>query len=115
MWQSLLDDNPNLVNQLIENGGILRQSNPKNIERKVARFGQETSFEGYRTLLVNDRGGGDMGDHINQLGYQIGYCYIDNLQEGKLTTFVTSYSKEVDVSKIARNCGGGGHVGAAGI
>lgn len=115
LWQSLLDDSPELVSQLIKHGGILRQANLKNIERKVARFGQETSFEGYRTLLVNDRGGGDMGDYINQLGYQIGYCYIDNLQEGKLTTFVTLYSKEVDVSKIARKFGGGGHVGAAGF
>ena len=115
LWEPLLDDDPKMVNQLIMKGSILRASQLKIIRRKVARYGQEIIFEGYRTLLVNDRGSGEMGDHINQLGYQIGYCYIDNLQDGKLTTFITLYSKEVDVSIIARKFGGGGHVGAAGF
>ncbi|MCH7663016.1 MAG: hypothetical protein IH859_04000 [Chloroflexi bacterium] len=115
LWEPLLDDDAKMVNQLIKNGSILYAAQLNNIQRKVARYGQETSFEGYRTLLVNDRGSGEMGNHINQLGYQIGYCYIDSLKGGQLTTFVTLYSKEIDVSQIARKFGGGGHVGAAGF
>lgn len=115
LWQPLLDDDDEILNQLIDHGGILRQANLNSIERKVSRFGQEVIFEGHKTLLVNDRGNGDMGDYINKLGYEIGYCYIDILQNGTLNTVVTLYSKDVDVSQIARKFGGGGHPGAAGF
>jgi hypothetical protein len=115
LWKPLLDDDTDLVSQIIEEGSILYAARLKNIQRKIARFGHETNFEGYKTLVVNARGTGEMGDHINKQGYEIGYCYIDNIQEEKLTTFVTLYSKVVDVSQIASKFGGGGHPGAAGF
>jgi hypothetical protein len=72
-------------------------------------------FEGHRTLAINDRGSGEMGALIRQLGYEIGYCYFEAEQNGELKTFVTLYSDRVDVSEIARKFGGGGHEGAAGF
>lgn len=115
LWIPLLDDDTDLLNEIIQNGSILRQAQLLNIERKVAQLGQEVQFEGHKTLMVNMRGMGEMGEHINKLGYDIGYCYVDMIVEGNLLTKVTLYSKTVDVSQIARKYGGGGHAGAAGF
>lgn len=115
LWAPLLDDDANLLNQLIEQGSILRAAQLVIIERKVKNWGHEVEFEGHRTLMINDRGQGEMGEHIANLGYEIGYCYIDAMQAGKLITKVTLYSKVVDVSIIAKKFGGGGHAGAAGF
>ena len=41
--------------------------------------------------------------------------YVDKLSDGQLMTFVTLYSDQIDVSKIAMKFGGGGHKGAAGF
>jgi nanoRNase/pAp phosphatase (c-di-AMP/oligoRNAs hydrolase) len=43
------------------------------------------------------------------------YTYADEMQVGGLTTVVTLYSDQVDVSVIATRYGGGGHAGAAGF
>ncbi|MDH5505830.1 MAG: hypothetical protein OEZ02_01250 [Anaerolineae bacterium] len=115
LWQPLLNDDPHAVAQLIETGAILREARLQGIRRKTASAGFEVTFEGHRTLAVNERGSGDMGQHIRDIGYTIAYCYIDKLLDGTLTTFVTLYSAEVDVSEIARKFGGGGHRGAAGF
>ncbi|MEK6256467.1 MAG: hypothetical protein N2C13_03995 [Chloroflexota bacterium] len=115
LWKSLLDNDPSMLNQLIESGSILRAAQLTSIQRKVKAYGQEVEFEGHRTLMVNERGTGEMGEYIGKLGYEIGYCYIDMPQEGKLMTKVTLYSKVVDVSVIASKFGGGGHAGAAGF
>lgn len=115
LWNPLLDNDADLINQLIEEGIILHAARLLNIQRQVSSIGHEIVFEGHKTLVVNARGTGEMGDYINKSGYAIGYCYIDNIQEGKLTTSVTLYSKVVDVSDIACKFGGGGHAGAAGF
>lgn len=115
LWQPLLDDDSRLLQELIAEGGMLRQARLLDIRRTVQKYGFELSFEGYRTLAVNARSSGDVGAIIRQQGYQIAYCYVDIWQNGKLITAVTLYSAEVDVSKIARKFGGGGHHGAAGF
>jgi nanoRNase/pAp phosphatase (c-di-AMP/oligoRNAs hydrolase) len=93
----------------------LREARLRNIQSATARYGFVVTFEGHRTLAVNLRGSGDLGEHIRNCGYEIAYCYIDNLVDGELFTFVSLYSKEVDVAKIAQRFGGGGHRGAAGF
>ena len=115
LWTSLLDNNPNTNNQIIRNGKILRDARLKEISKSVSRRGFPVIFEGYHTLVINMRGSGDIGQRIRDLGYEIGYCYIDTLHNGKITTFVTLYSSTVDVSLIAQRFGGGGHSGAAGF
>jgi oligoribonuclease NrnB/cAMP/cGMP phosphodiesterase (DHH superfamily) len=87
----------------------------REIRRSVARFGQKVMFEGHPTLAINQRADGDLGDHIRKKGYDIAYCYIETVQNGKLMTFVTLFSDKVDVSEIAKKYGGGGHKGAAGF
>lgn len=115
LWQRLLEDEQDLVAELIERGGLLYQARMKQIAQAVDHRGFETTFEGHRTLAINQRGSGDMGEYIRQSGYVIGYCYAEVMRAGRLQTIVTLYSDQVDVSEIARKFGGGGHRGAAGF
>lgn len=114
-WVPLLDDDQSKVQQLTERGAVLYEARVLDIQDVVQRYGFEIVFEGHRTLAVNHHGSGDMGEHIRQLGYEIGYCFVDVLRDGRLQTTVTLYSDQVDVSQLARKHGGGGHPGAAGF
>lgn len=115
LWVPLLDDNHEALEQIIEMGGAIRDARLREIRRAAARFGYTVIFEGYRTLVINLRGSGDLGAQIRAMGYDIGYCYVDKVSEGQLMTYVTLYSDTVDVSQIAQKFGGGGHAGAAGF
>jgi oligoribonuclease NrnB/cAMP/cGMP phosphodiesterase (DHH superfamily) len=115
LWEPLLNDDPVFVREIIEKGRQLREARIREIRRTIFRWGYPVTIEGYQTLAVNTHGSGDIGQHIRDLGYEIAYCYVDNFQNGELTTYVTLYSDEVDVSEIAKRFGGGGHFGAAGF
>ena len=115
LWVPLLDNDPETLANLIELGGTLREARLRDIRRATARNSFEVTFEGYRTLAINQRGSGDLGAQIRKMGYELGYCYIDKVSEGQLMTYVTLYSDQIDVSKIAQKFEGGGHAGAAGF
>jgi oligoribonuclease NrnB/cAMP/cGMP phosphodiesterase (DHH superfamily) len=115
LWKPLLDGDQIFVKQLIESGQVLYEARSKSIRDVVGHYGFETMFEGHRTLVVNHRGNGDMGEHIRQIGYELAYCYVEVVRDGRLQTVVTLYSDQIDVSEIARKFGGGGHRGAAGF
>jgi len=115
LWGPLLNDDQSVINKIIDDGKILRDARLRGIRRSVRMRGFEVSFEGYRTLAINLRGSGDIGQQVRDLGYEIAYCYVDNFQHESLTTFVTLYSETVNVSEIAKKFGGGGHRGAAGF
>lgn len=115
LWQPLLDDDPQAVQELVSYGSLLREAHLRDIRRSVTRYGQPVTFEGHSTLAINRRADGDLGEYIRKQGYEIAYCYIEGLQNGKLVTFVTLFSDKVDVSEIAHKFGGGGHQGASGF
>lgn len=115
LWVPLLDDDQKFVARLIERGEVLYQARIVSIEKKITRQGFEIEFEGYKTLAMNSRASGELGESIRKKGYEIGYCYTESMQNGELMTFVTLYSDKVDVSEIAKKFGGGGHPSAAGF
>lgn len=115
LWEPLLNDDQALVGRIIADGKILYDARLHEIHQTIDVYGFEVAFEGHRTLAINDRGTGDMGEAIRQAGYDIAYCYVEAIRGGKRQTFVTLYSAAVDVSVIARKYGGGGHRGAAGF
>jgi oligoribonuclease NrnB/cAMP/cGMP phosphodiesterase (DHH superfamily) len=115
LWLPLLADNPAVLQRLIERGSVLRSAQLNDIRQRVARYGYPVIFEGQRTLAINTPGNGDIGAAIRALNYTLGYCYVDGLQNGRLMTFVSLFSSEVDVSRIAQKFSGGGHPGAAGF
>jgi len=115
LWKPLLDDDPDELARLIQLGGTIREARLREIRRATSRYSFSATFEGYRTLVINLRGSGDLGEQIRNMGYEIGYCYVDKINDGQLMTYVTLYSDSVDVSQIAQKFGGGGHAGAAGF
>jgi len=115
LWQSLLDNEPALLENIITEGHKANIIRLKEIKRMVAERGFVVQFEGHQTMAVNEKGNGDIGQYIRDCGYDIAYCYFDTMQNNEVTTNVTIYSEKSDVSEIARKFGGGGHAGAAGF
>lgn len=115
LWEPLLDDKDEPLETLIQDGQLLYDARMHGIEQSVAGYGFEVTFEGHRTLAINDSGTGEMGEYIRNQGYDVAYCYVEAVRAGRRQTFVTLYSEKVDVSVIARKYGGGGHRGAAGF
>ena len=114
-WKPLLEDDPSTLERMIEEGAWLREIKLRNVHRMMKSRSFEVRFEGYRTLAVNTRGSGDVGNYGRDSGYEIVYAYVDEMRVDGLTTVVTLYSDQVDVSVIAQRYGGGGHAGAAGF
>jgi oligoribonuclease NrnB/cAMP/cGMP phosphodiesterase (DHH superfamily) len=115
LWTPLLNGDPGILENIITKGKDLREARLRDIRRTVLNRGFSVTIEGNRTLVLNIRGSGDIGEQVRSLGYDMAYCYADNLHNGEITTYVSLYSKDVDVSIIANRFGGGGHPGAAGF
>ena len=114
-WKPLLDDDQGTVKRMIEEGAWLREIALQNVKRLVEARGFEVRFDTHRTLVLNEFGNGDLGQYGRDQGYEVVYCYVDQLKNGVLTTTVTLFSATVDVSLIALRYGGGGHAGASGF
>ena len=115
LWEPLLNGDRQSLQRIIAKGEVLLEARMRRIRGEVSNYGYQIIFEGHRALAINRSGNGDLGARIREEGYTLAYCYVDNVQNGELKTFVSLYSDEVDVSKIARRFGGGGHPGAAGF
>jgi oligoribonuclease NrnB/cAMP/cGMP phosphodiesterase (DHH superfamily) len=115
IWGPLMEGDQDLIQRLIERGKILLNARLRRLELAIRHRAFEITFEGHRTLAINQRCSGDLGELIRRQGYAIGYCYYEEPQNDRLMTFVTLYSDQVDVSTIAEKFGGGGHEGAAGF
>jgi oligoribonuclease NrnB/cAMP/cGMP phosphodiesterase (DHH superfamily) len=115
LWIPLFEDNPFLLREIISEGQRLREIHLASSQRQIERYGFEVEFEGHRTLAINTHGNGDLGQQGRDLGYEIIYCYMDQMICGQLTTVVTLFSKHADVSMIAQKYHGGGHHNAAGF
>jgi oligoribonuclease NrnB/cAMP/cGMP phosphodiesterase (DHH superfamily) len=114
-WKPLLEGDTSTLEKMIEQGVWLREIKLRNVHRMMKARSFEVRFEGCRTLAVNTRGSGDVGNYGRDCGYEIVYAYVDEMRVGGLTTVVALYSDQVDVSVIAQRYGGGGHAGAAGF
>jgi len=115
LWHPLVNNDPEILNEIIQKGKILREARLRDLRRSILKRGFPVLLEGHRTLVLNIHGSGDIGQHIRDMGYEIAYCYVDTLLNGEINTFVSLYSAVVDVSMIAKRFGGGGHIGAAGF
>ncbi|MFH2038639.1 MAG: hypothetical protein ABIJ65_04315 [Chloroflexota bacterium] len=115
LWVPLFEGDAGLLEEITKKGHAIRDFHLKDIQKAVQRRGFEVEFEGSRTLVINKPGNGDIGQYSRDLGYEMAYCYFDQMQAGRLITSVTLFSGQVDVSKIAQRFGGGGHAGAAGF
>ena len=115
LWVALIENDPSLLESILSEGARLREIRLNQIEYLIKHRGYGVRFESHKTLAINNSGNGDFGQLGRDMGYEIVYCYIDEMQNGVLSTSVTLYSASVDVSLIAQRYGGGGHAGAAGF
>jgi oligoribonuclease NrnB/cAMP/cGMP phosphodiesterase (DHH superfamily) len=115
LWVPLLEGDPETIKLITDEGIRLLEIRLSEINKQIEQLGFEVQFEGQRTLVINVPGNGDLGQRGRDLGYEIIYCYEDRIQAGQITTSVTLFSRQVDVSVIARRYGGGGHAHAAGF
>jgi len=97
--------------RLLRDGATVERYKSQSDEGVNVSIGYEVEFEGYRCFACNrarvssDR----FGDRMDRYDLLIPY-YHDGTQ-----WTVSLYSEKVDVSKIAKARGGGGHKGAAGF
>jgi len=115
LWLPLFEDDQDVLGQMIKEGAWLREITLKNVDRLMESRSFEVQFERHKTLAINASSTGDVGNYGRSRGYDIVYCYRDEMQPTGLATNVTLYSDKVDVSVIAKKYGGGGHAGAAGF
>jgi len=115
LWIPLFENDQSTMDKILQNGKVLREARLKTIRRTLLSKGFAVTLDGHKTLVVNLRGSGDIGQQVRNMGYEIAYCYSDDLHNEELTTFVSLYSDKVDVADIAKQYGGGGHSGAAGF
>jgi oligoribonuclease NrnB/cAMP/cGMP phosphodiesterase (DHH superfamily) len=114
-WVPLFDDDRATLDQMIKEGAWLREISLRRVDRLMEARSFEVLFERHKTLAVNASANGDIGDYGRSRGFEVIYCYVDEMQPGGLATNVTLFSDKVDVSSIAKKFGGGGHAGAAGF
>ena len=119
-WDNMFSISRDQLNHMLSRQGKwLYDSRVKSLQSAASRFGREVflNIEGHmplRCLKVNHMPSGDLGQVINDLGYPIAWCYAERRVKSDIQRVNTLYSKEVDVSVIAKANGGGGHGGAAG-
>jgi oligoribonuclease NrnB/cAMP/cGMP phosphodiesterase (DHH superfamily) len=114
IWGFLLADDhltPQTINGTCQMGGtaiIYRDNYCANLKKSYA---YETEIAGHKALAMNVYAFGSkaFGEDFEKYPICIAYIYDGN----KYT--VSLYSKDVDVSVIAKDNGGGGHKGAAGF
>lgn len=101
----------------LEAGKGLFEARARWLNRYAARLGRPERVHGtsFTMLTVNFPGGGDMGQAIKDLGYDVAHCYVDEVRDGRMVRTHSLYSDVADVGAMAAaHAGGGGHRGAAG-
>lgn len=115
IWNAILEDNKEVFDRIIKDGKII--GNYAEQENKILAnsYAFETKFNGLKCIALNN-------DHCNS---QVFDTIWDNKKYDAMMTFgfkkgqwtVSLYSDrdDIDVSKIAKKHGGGGHKGASGF
>ena len=115
LWLPLFENDKETLGKMIKEGAWLREISLRRVDGLMGARSFEVQFENRKTLVVNASSSGDIGNYGRMRGYEIVYCYADEMLPNGLSTKVTLYSDKVDVSVIAKKYGGGGHAGAAGF
>jgi len=112
IWDRLLHQHSQLVvNEIINQGKICMRFRDNLCEDYANKYGFETEFEGYKcfALGIYMFGSEAFGNRFYHYDICISYEFLGD------KWIVSLYSERVDVSKIAKKYGGGGHTRAAGF
>jgi len=109
-WRVVLEnDNAahETIRNVIENGIIITKYNNRINESIIKYQSKIIDWEGYKTIIVNNRGSSTMFDSIPSPDYEICVWWYFN---GKnFTVTVCSPHEHIDVTSICKRYGGGGH------
>jgi len=115
IWILLLSNDkfvPNLIKQIIAEGKILLEDKNRRV-RKAFNNGLNMRFKNYKTKIINSGSDiSEIGHYTVDQGYEIGLIWRQ--VKDKFVCSLRS-QKNIDVSAIAKEFGGGGHKNAAGI
>lgn len=121
IWDSWFSLDFDQLKDLLHMGGLLYGARINNLVAMAKRLGREIDLRAMtfgklsgRVLQVNFPGSGDMGQAIQDLGYDVAWCWVEFERNNRPVRTHSVYSSKVDVSEIAKFHGGGGHAGAAG-
>lgn len=111
LWDKLLENDKNLMEQIIVQGEICVKYRNAFCADYVRQFGYEVEFAGLRGIAVALQyfGSDTFGPLMD--GYDIGITFAFTGMNWAISLF----SHEADVGKIAEHYGGGGHKLAAGF
>jgi len=111
-WKSVFEDDFHSLSMIDTAGEIALAYRKKYIDNIRASYGYETMLAGHHAYALNIYGFGSTGfGELFNHQYPMVIAYI---HDGRKYT-VSLYSRDIDVSEIAKGFGGGGHKGAAGF
>jgi uncharacterized protein len=114
LWFNLLSEDTSVAEKILENGNITFPYQVKEDERMAKARAFETTFDGYKAIVMNTGGGNSLAfDSVwDETKHDIMIAFIYNA--GKVTVSIYTKKLGIDCSKIAMKYDGGGHLEASG-
>jgi len=117
IWSFLFD--PNDFKYYLNQGKFLREAKMFRLKQVIENNVYESEVDGIKCMKINYSDGQSISDiaHIMLTNYEpdIAWVYFYKMVDGKILEINSLRgSNMVDVSAIAKNRGGGGHINAAG-
>ena len=111
LWNDLLTNNKEVLQSVIDAGEICIRYRNNFCKDYADSYGFETDFEKHRAYALGMYmfGSEAFGERFTKYPICLSFVYVGD------KWVVGLYSKAIDVSKIAKKYGGGGHKGAAGF
>lgn len=114
VWKHLLDETSDdhfMTKQIIGEGEVCLRYRDSFCKDYADSYGFETKFEGYKAFALGIYmfGSEAFGRRFEKYPMCLSFAYLGN------KWVVGLYSEAIDVSRIAKRYGGGGHKGAAGF
>lgn len=110
--------------KMLERGELLRSARINQLRYTARWLGRELNLEvqdgaghafDYRAMIINCHGSGDLGEVIQDMGFDVAWCYVQRKVGDRVSWKHSLYSKVLDVGAVCQAFGGGGHKGAAGF
>ncbi|MDP3998984.1 MAG: DHHA1 domain-containing protein [bacterium] len=115
IWDKIIRDaeNPKKLKGFIEKGKIVLRYEDKRVQNLVQKNSELVKFAGYKTLAVNSANWpSQVGNELVKKLPPIGIIW--SRRDNKIIVSLRS-DRSVDVGKLAKRFGGGGHPGSSGF
>lgn len=111
LWPHL-NNNPKAVKKILENGKIILKYYKNDAKRLLKMAGFEAEIDGHKAICLNFKTNSKVFDSVKD-GYDVMVVFVYDGERYQFSVF--SDNDGIDVSKIAKKYGGGGHKESAGF